>query len=65
MDLDPNLQASESTLAVTPSATQIQIKGEHYEEPQTQDYTDGAPRAWSTVAGAFLLSLYTVGLVSV
>jgi hypothetical protein len=60
MDLKPNLKASEYTLTISPSDIEVQVKG----DPQEQDYADGALRAWSTVAGSFILSLYTVGLVS-
>jgi hypothetical protein len=65
MDLEDNLKASEYTLPVSPSNIGVQVKKEHQDgDTQAQDYADGALRAWSTVAGSFILSLYTVGLVS-
>lgn len=62
MGLESDLQLDQPALTVIPDI--IIVENKEGLNEGNEDYADSALRAWSTVAGAFLLQFYSVGLVS-
>jgi hypothetical protein len=61
MNLEHKDEATDAVLTI--SSRLSSTNEQNQESVEVQDYADGAVRAWSTVAGAFLLQFYTVGVV--
>lgn len=69
MSFEPKQKTSDDSLASTAKSSLPSIKEKkelviEIVDDETSDYADGALRAWSTVAGAFLLQFYAVGVVT-
>lgn len=60
--MNPVDKAGVPTPAVSTSSSQVDPQSEN-DTTTEQCYADGALRAWSTVAGSFLLQFYAVGMV--
>lgn len=66
MSSEPKQKTSDDSLASTTKTSLPKTKEQEnlVIDDETSNYTDGAFRAWSTVAGAFLLQFYAVGVVT-
>ena len=62
MGLESDLQLHQPVLKVVVPDI-ILVENKEGRNEGNEDYADSALRAWSTVAGAFLLQFYSVGLV--
>ena len=66
MSLEHNHKENDTALPASSYGSQLSLKGDQSQtEIRSQDYADGALRAWSTVVGTFILHFYAVGLVGV
>ena len=60
MTFEPKQTTSDDSLSLSSTMEQEKL----VTDDETAPYADGALRAWCTVAGAFLLQFYAVGVVT-